>query len=57
MNKTHIIIVISMKAENFKPADFTVSTGSCCQDSQNRHSPIVADTAAKGKDGLYLELR
>ncbi len=56
MNKTNIIIII-MKVDSFKLADFTVATGSCCHDSQNLHSPIAADTAAKGKDGRNLELR
>ena len=53
MNKTNIIIIISisMKVDSFKLADFTVPTGSCCHDSQNLHSSIAADTAAKRKDG------
>ena len=55
MNKINIIIII-MKVDSFKLADFTVATGSCCHDSQNLYSSIVADTAAKGKDGRNLEL-
>ena len=59
MNRTNIIIIniISMKGDSFKLADFTVPTGICCHDSQNLHSPIAADTEAKGKDGQKLELR
>ena len=56
MNKINIIIII-MKVDSFKLADFTVATGSCCHDSQNLYSSIVADTEAKGKDGQKLELR
>ena len=54
MNKTNIIII--MKVDSFKLVDFTVPTVSCCPVSQNHHSSIVADTAAKGKDGRNLKL-
>ena len=45
MNKTNIIIII--KVDSFKVADFTVATVSCCRVSQNLHSSIVADTSLR----------